>query len=88
MILNINWEIYKILNPDLNFDKKEKFYKHLINHGIYENRCYHIKDKYPDFNPDYYKKNYKDLCNLNDLQLEKHYLEHGIKEKRIINKLL
>ena len=88
IILNINWEVYKILNPDLNFDKKQKIYKHLINHGIYENRLYGIKDKYPDFNHNYYKKNYKDLSDLNDTQLEKHYLQHGIKEKRVINKLL
>jgi hypothetical protein len=87
-IFRVNWEIYKILNPDLNFNKKEKFYKHLINHGIYENRHYTIKDKYPDFNHHYYKTNYKDLSNLSDIELEKHYLQHGFKEKRIINNKL
>ena len=86
IIFEVNWEIYKFLNPDLKFNKKEDFYKHLINNGIYENRCYRIKDKYPDFDHNYYKELYSDLAKLSNLELEKHYLEYGIKEKRIFKK--
>jgi len=87
--LNINIEIYQLLNKELKLNSLEEYKEHLFNIGIYEkNFCYNIINKYPDFNHNTYKQNYKDLSNMSDIELEIHYLKYGINEKRIINKLL
>jgi hypothetical protein len=89
-IINVNWEIYKALNTDLHnkYSKENEYYNHLFTHGINECRPYKITDKYPNFNIKYYRNNYPDLNNLNDLELEKHYLKFGFYENRVCDKLL
>jgi hypothetical protein len=89
-ILNVNYEIYRELNPDLKniLNTPDEFYEHLYKCGLIENRPYKINHKYPGFSNEYYRQNYKDLENLNDLELQKHYIMHGIYEKRVCDKLL
>ena len=89
-IINVNWEIYRALNTDLHdkYSKENDYYNHLFKYGINENRPYKITDKYPDFNINYYRNNYIDLHNLNNLELEKHYINLGYNENRVCDKLL
>ena len=47
-----------------------------------------MKNKYPTFNKDIYRQNYYDLQNLNDEDLELHYINYGINENRICDRLL
>lgn len=84
--VNINWIIYKLLNPDLKnnlADNPESYYKHFFETGINENRPFSIYDIYPDFRLKIYQNNYNDLKKLNNLELIKHYIIHGNKENRI-----
>lgn len=87
-LLHTNWEIYKALNPDLEqrFVTSEQFYNHLFEYGISENRHTKITEKYPGFNRDIYRNNYNDLRDLNDLDLEKHYIYNGVFEGRIYDR--
>ena len=84
-LLTVHWEIYKLLNSDLDFDSEDKYYEHLFNQGINEKRFYKINDKYPEFSHSYYKEKYKDLQNMSNNELEKHYILFGVNEKRICN---
>ena len=81
----INYKIYQALNKDLkNYLHKEQDYlNHLINHGVKEKRPTKIYDIYPNFNPIIYKQKYNDLKNLNNIDLELHYINNGFNEKRI-----
>ena len=89
-IININYEIYRDLNPDLKsvLSTSSDYYEHLYVCGLSENRPKKITDKYPNFVREYYRKNYVDLQNLNDLELEKHYINTGVNEGRICNTCL
>lgn len=89
-IININYEIYRSLNPDLNniLNTSDEYYKHLYVCGINENRPKKINDKYPNFLRECYKKNYEDLQHFNDLELDKHYINMGINEGRICDRYL
>jgi len=86
---DINLEIYRELNGDLkkHLNNLDEYYTHYINNGYSENRPIRIIDKYPTFNVNYYKKNYKDLQNFNNNQLKIHYIRHGVNEKRICDRL-
>ncbi len=88
--LHTNWEIYRALNPDLEsiFYDSDNFYKHLYEFGLRENRPLKITDKYPNFNREIYRRNYSDLANLNDMEIEKHYIYNGIYEGRICDQLI
>ena len=90
IVVNTNWEIYKILNSDLEdkYSTSNEYYNHLFRFGINENRFYKITDKYPNFNINYYGNNYPELNYLSDLELEKHYIKFGYYEERVCNKLL
>ena len=83
-----NHQIYQALNPDVILDHPDKYYDHIFNNSMNENRYCHITDKYPDFNRNYYRKNYKDLQHLNDLQIELHYINSGYKEGRVCDKII
>jgi len=89
-IINVNWEIYRGLNTDLHdkYSTENEYYNHLFKYGINEYRPYKIIDKYPDFNINYYRNNYSELNNLNELELEKHYINIGFYENRVCDKLL
>ena len=89
-MMTINWKIYRALNKDLqkNFSEPYQYYDHLFEYGITENRMYKINDKYPNFNNDIYRKNYKDLEKLSDIDLEVHYINLGCRENRICDYLL
>jgi len=84
-LININWEIYKALNPDLELtlNSSTEYYKHLFEYGINEKRYKKINDKFPNFNRESYRNNNPDLKDLNDLELEKHYIHSGYNEGRI-----
>jgi hypothetical protein len=80
-----DWLIYRELNPDLKKEgllKEEQLINHFRRYGIKEKRKYNIYQVYPDFNHIAYKKKYKDLENLQRIQLERHWVEFGTKEKR------
>jgi hypothetical protein len=87
-IIDVNWETYKLLNLDLIFQTSDEYYNHLFTEGINDKRYYKIKDKYPNFSYYYYSKNYSDLSSLSFIDLEKHYLIHGVNENRICDRLL
>ena len=83
--MNFNWEIYKELNPDLvlaGLNTKEQIEHHYQQNGKFEHRKVSILDLYPDFSIIQYRKNYKDLIMLTDVQLVIHWLRYGISEKR------
>ena len=89
--LKADIEYYKIMNPDLkkSFKDNESLYiKHLFKHGVNEKRPYHIYHIAPHFKADIYQKNYPDLKKLKTNALIKHYIEYGLKEKRICHKLI
>lgn len=88
--INVNIEIYKLLNPDLKLHckKDDQYYNHFYKYGIVENRCWKINHKYPNFNLLFYKENYKDLQHMTDTELELHYLRHGINENRVYDQSL
>ena len=87
-ILNTNYITYSSLNPDLKTKLKtpDEYYAHLYVCGIKENRPRKIYHKYPNFNLEYYKNNYEDLKNLNNLDLENHYINIGVFENRICDR--
>jgi hypothetical protein len=83
--MEFDWEIYKHLNPDLETAGLKTMYdyiKHYRNNGINEGRRYNVYDVYPDFDYVTYENNYDDLIYLSKINLEKHWLLHGIKENR------
>jgi hypothetical protein len=83
-ITDVNWQIYKALNNDLDhLNDSEQIYEHIFKYSDIENRYLHIHDKYPNFNRDIYRKNYSNLSNLNDLNLELHYIYNGSKNNDI-----
>ena len=89
-IINVNWEIYKSLNSDLKnmYNTPSEYYNHLFKYGINEGRPYKISNIYPTFNINYYRNNYIDLNNLDDLELEKHYINIGYYEGRVCDKII
>jgi hypothetical protein len=89
-VVNVNWEIYKLLNDDLEdkINTPDEYYNHLFKYGINENRPYKITDKFRNFNLNYYKNNYSDINYMNDMELEKHYIKFGFYENRICDRLL
>ena len=88
-ITGINWQIYKALNPDLeHINDPEQIYNHAFNYADIENRYLHINDKYPHFNKNIYRKNYSCFDNLDDLNLELHYIYNGSKMNDICHVLL
>ncbi len=83
--MNFNWEIYKLFNPDLvkkGLSTKFQLVDHFRRFGLKESRKYSIYQLYPDFNPDMYRYNYKDLEDLKEDELEIHWVVHGSKEGR------
>jgi hypothetical protein len=83
--MNFDIEIYKLLNKDLDNENKwsdDEYKLHYMLYGIREGRKYNINDVYPDFNHTLYRNNYEDLSNMNDIQLELHFLNKGKLEKR------
>jgi hypothetical protein len=79
--LNINWEIYRVLNKDLHqFTEKNDVFKHFYTYGINEPRCLKITDKYPTFDTNSYRSSYESLKNLTDTELEKQYILESFKE--------
>ena len=90
IVVNVNWEIYRELNKDLHdkYNTSNEYYNHLFKYGINENRPYKITDKYPNFNINYYRNNYFDLNNLDNIELEKHYINTGYYENRVCDRLL
>lgn len=86
-IVNINWEIYRVLNKDLheNLISSNDYYKHLFKNGLKENRPTKILDVYPNFSRNIYREKNSDLNYLNDLELEIHYITIGFSENRICN---
>lgn len=88
-ITGVNWKIYKALNPDLEKlleDNEIEYNEHIIYHANEQKRHLHITDKYPDFKKDYYRMNYDDLIELDDLNLELHYIKIGSLQNRICNR--
>ena len=84
---SFDWEIYRALNRDLHkFTDALSIYKHYYTFGINENRHCKIKDRYPTFDKEIYRSNYKDLSDLSDTEVEKHYILEGVKENRVCDK--
>jgi hypothetical protein len=77
--------IYCALNKDVSL---VDVYNHILTCAQRENRPLHITDKYPTFNKNMYRQNYIDLQGLNDQDLELHYIENGINECRICDRII
>ena len=88
---DFNPEVYKSIYNDLSKLNNEELIDHYLKFGIKEKRIYKkprknekLNSKLPeDFNPNLYKKIYKDLEKLTKKQLIEHYLNNGINERRI-----
>jgi len=90
-LIATNPKIYIALNKDIQLNKDNDYknvYNHIIENAQRDNRPLHITDKYPYFNKDIYRQNYSDLQNLNDEDIEVHYINIGINECRISDKLI
>ena len=86
--MNFVWEIYKELNPDLirvGLRTKQQYERHYMMYGKREGRKCNILQLYPDFSHHSYRDNYEDLKDMNNEELELHWLQHGIKECRNYN---
>jgi hypothetical protein len=70
------------------YNTSDEYYNHLFKYGINEGRHYKITNKYPTFNINYYRNNYIDLNNLDNLELEKHYINIGYYEGRVCDKII
>jgi glycosyl transferase family 25 len=81
--MNFDKEIYLALNPELLKLPKELLYRHYIMGGKKEGRKYNIKQVYPDFTVENYKKQNPDLDFKEDIEYERHYLLKGLTEKRL-----
>lgn len=90
-IYPFNWEIYVLLNKDLQdakIDTQKKAIAHWENHGKNENRSYNIYTSYPDFNWEKYISLNTDLApnNINSEESATiHFLKYGRYENRIYN---
>jgi hypothetical protein len=76
---------YKKIHIEAN---KEEIDNHILYQSNLENRFLHIRDRYPNFNRDIYRKNYPYLNHLNDLTLELHYIYHGNKNNDVCDRLI
>lgn len=81
----INYQIYRELNQDLikKLKTEKDYLNHVSNYGLIEKRPIKIYDIYPNFNPIIYNEKNDDLKNLNNIELELHYIKHGFNENRI-----
>lgn len=89
--INVQPDMYRNLNLDLELifkNDSKKYINHLIDHGIKEKRPFKIEHINPNFNLEFYRKNYEDLQNLTCMQLVEHYIKYGLAEKRVCEKLL
>jgi hypothetical protein len=83
--MDFNWLIYKELNPDLErigFKNEIQYKKHYYLHGIQEGRKWRFEELYPYFNTEQYKNNYIDLRELNDIELQIHWINIGRYQNR------
>jgi hypothetical protein len=78
-------KIYCALNRDVDFTQAVQ---HIFENAQRENRPLHINDKYPNFNKNYYKTNYPDVASMNDEDLDLHFINHGVEEGRIADRLI
>lgn len=88
--MDFNWKIYRELNKDLEdkLQSKLDYIKHYELHGKKEGRKKSVLDIQKDFNVQYYLYNYEDLRNLSVEDAEFHYVQNGIKENRLCNRLI
>jgi hypothetical protein len=77
--------IYCALNKDISINYA---YDHIFNYAQKENRPLHITDKFESFNKNIYRQNYPDLHGLNDEKLELHYINIGVNEGRICDRII
>jgi glycosyl transferase family 25 len=79
--------IYKNLNPDLNYLDDNKTVIHFLSTGIKEERLYKKPNDFPnDFDAMEYKFLNPDLQHLDDNKALIHFLSTGIKEERLYKK--
>jgi len=82
------WEIYKLLNPDLNFNSPEDYLRHFLEKGRYEGRRFMVEQFTPFFQTFIYKHNYLDLRNFSIEKCQEHWITRGYYENRIANRLI
>jgi hypothetical protein len=80
-----NPTIYCALNKDISISNA---YNHIFNYAHKENRPLDITDKFASFNKNIYRQNYPDLQGLNDEQIELHYINTGVNEGRICDRII
>jgi GR25 family glycosyltransferase involved in LPS biosynthesis len=83
--MSFNWLVYRYLNPDLfkaGLRTPAQYIQHYLKYGMNERRIFSIYQITPDFNHQEYLINNEDLRGFDDIQLELHWLEYGIKENR------
>lgn len=73
-MIAVNNDIYRALNPDLRTFNDEECYLHLLTQSICERRSMHIREKFPEFDRNDYREKNKHLENMNDLEIELHYI--------------
>lgn len=66
-----NWGIYKALNRDVVLKNETEYNNHILDHGINENRPFHLHERFPNFN----RAEYRAMNpQLDDVALEIHYI--------------
>jgi lipopolysaccharide biosynthesis glycosyltransferase len=81
----INWRIYRELNPDLVFRRiitKEQCLEHWEKYGKKENRKHTVQQLTPDFDWKKYKELNRDLRFATQTDYEVHWIRLGIRERR------
>jgi len=77
----IDWDLYKLYNPDLPWSDHESLANHYQVHGRFEKRRYkHVIPE--DFDVVVYRLMNSELSDLSDEELKKHYTIHGKEEQR------
>lgn len=72
--MHVNWYIFKHLNKDLQLNNEEDTIRYIFTNCIYENRPLYIKDKFPNFVRESYRKEKPELNHLDDVWLEIEYI--------------
>lgn len=87
--LNLNWQIYRELNPDLikaNLNNEHQVTTHWTRYGQKENRKSKITDITPNFNWEIYKKQNPKLILRDQTEYELHWIKFGM--EKCCNKII
>lgn len=86
-IPDFSWEIYLLLNPDLNMIDEVSAWKHFLVYGKSEGRSYKL-DVPDDFDYRFYIAVNEDLKYMSEVEAKIHYIKFGEKEGRLYTRVI